>query len=80
MNDIIFIFTVFGDDFLPKLETFRVDKDIFIILDYYLINLIDYGYLIDKKELYKINTKIWIKIRKIRNILQNRWALLGLGL
>jgi len=61
VNDIIFIFTIFGDDFLPKLETFRVDKDIFIILDYYLINLIDYGYLIDRKDLYRINTKTFYK-------------------
>lgn len=48
INDIIFIFTVFGDDFLPKLEPFRVNLDIYIILDYYLVNLIRSGYLLEK--------------------------------
>ena len=31
INDIIFIFTIFGDDFLPKLEPFRVNR-IYLIL------------------------------------------------
>nr|QFG74390.1 MAG: XRN 5'-3' exonuclease-like protein [Megaviridae environmental sample] len=56
INDIIFIFTIFGDDFLPKLETFRVDKDLFIILDYYLINYLENGNLLYYSDMWYINT------------------------
>lgn len=55
INDIILIFTIFGDDFLPKLENFRVSNDIFTILDYYIINYQDNGYLLnDDKSIKKI--------------------------
>lgn len=50
MNDIIFILTVFGDDFLPKLESLRVSSDIFLLLDYYIINIINSGYLLEKNK------------------------------
>ncbi len=54
--DIVFILTVFGDDFLPKLETVRVNTDINLIMDHYILNLIKYGYILDKKnKLYEIN-------------------------
>ncbi len=46
--DIVFILTVFGDDFLPKLETVRVNTDINLIMDHYILNLIKYGYILDK--------------------------------
>lgn len=62
INDIIFIFTIFGDDFLPKLEPFRVNNDIFIILDYYLINYIQAGYLLEN-----INNHIRIKTNSLLN-------------
>ena len=55
INDVILIFTIFGDDFLPKLENFRVGNDIFTILDYYIINYQDNGYLLnDDKSIKKI--------------------------
>jgi 5'-3' exonuclease len=55
INDVILIFTIFGDDFLPKLENFRVSNDIFTILDYYIINYQDNGYLLnDDKSIKKI--------------------------
>jgi len=62
INDIIFIFTIFGDDFLPKLESFRVNTDIFIILDYYLVNYIQAGYLLEK-----LNNKIRIRTKSLHN-------------
>ena len=34
INDIVLIFT-FGDDFLPKLESYNVDNDVKILLDIY---------------------------------------------
>lgn len=50
MDDIIFILTVFGDDFLPKLESLRVSSDIFLLLDYYIINIINSGYILEKRK------------------------------
>ena len=50
MDDIIFILTVFGDDFLPKLESLRVSSDLFLLLDYYIINVINSGYILEKKK------------------------------
>ena len=47
--DLVFLMTVFGDDFLPKLETVRVNTDINIILDHYIVILIRYGYILKKK-------------------------------
>jgi 5'-3' exonuclease len=44
--DIVFILTIFGDDFLPKLETVRVNTDINLIMDHYILNLIKYGYIL----------------------------------
>lgn len=56
INDVILIFIIFGDDFLPKLENFRVSNDIYIILDYYLINYQNNGYLLnDDKSIKKIS-------------------------
>lgn len=43
--DMVFIMTVFGDDFLPKLETIRVNTDINIILDHYVMTLLRYGHI-----------------------------------
>ena len=53
INDVILIFVIFGDDFLPKLENFRVSNDIFTILDYYMINYQENGYLLNKDKSIK---------------------------
>ena len=53
--DLVFLMTVFGDDFLPKLETVRVNTDINIILDHYIVILIRYGYLLKKNNLWEID-------------------------
>ena len=53
INDVVLIFTIFGDDFLPKLENFRVSNDIFTILDYYIINYQDNGYLLNEDKSIK---------------------------
>ena len=60
ISDIVFILTIFGDDFLPKLETVRVNLDINIILELYVINLSNpihkNKYLLDKNNnKYSIN-------------------------
>ena len=65
LNDIIFMFTIFGDDFLPKLETFRVNYDIFILLDYYIVNYIQSGYLLEK-----INNEFSLRTNSFLNLLK----------
>jgi 5'-3' exonuclease len=64
--DIVFILTVFGDDFLPKLETVRVNTDINLIMDHYILNLIKYGYIIDKNKenSYEINIENFMAFLK----------------
>ena len=41
INDIVFVFTIFGDDFLHKIESFDVRNDIDIILDLYKENILN---------------------------------------
>lgn len=53
--DLVFLMTVFGDDFLPKLETVRVNTDINLILDHYIVILIRYGYLLKKNNIWEID-------------------------
>ncbi len=59
--DLVYILTVFGDDFLPKLETLRVNTDINLILDHYTVNLIKYGYIINDSHNISINTENFIQ-------------------
>jgi 5'-3' exonuclease len=56
--DLVFMLTVFGDDFLPKLETVRVNTDINLLMDHYILTLIKYGYLLNNNNYnYNINTE-----------------------
>jgi len=57
INDIIFIFTIFGDDFLPKLEAIQVNNHYLKILDIYK-KIYKSGYIIESDEnIKKINLK-----------------------
>ena len=62
--DIVFILTVFGDDFLPKLETVRVNTDINLIMDHYILNLIKYGTILNYNNYYKINIENFMSFLK----------------
>ena len=53
--DLVFLLTIFGDDFLPKLETVRVHLDINILLTFYVVNLIRFGYILNKETKWSIN-------------------------
>jgi hypothetical protein len=54
IKDIVFIFTIFGNDFLPKFESIQTNFDFLFLLDMYLINLIDNGYILtDDKIIFK---------------------------
>jgi 5'-3' exonuclease len=56
--DIVFILTVFGDDFLPKLETVRVNTDILLLIDHYILIILKYGYILQlKNSKYEINVE-----------------------
>jgi 5'-3' exonuclease len=46
IRDLVFIFTIFGNDFLPKCEAIQTNYDFLFLIDMYLINLIDNGYLL----------------------------------
>lgn len=57
INDIIFLFSLFGNDFLPKIESINPRVDFFIMIDIYLINLIENGYLTKKGGIISNNLK-----------------------
>ena len=67
--DIVFILTVFGDDFLPKLETLRVNTDINLIMDHYILTLIKYGYILLKNNNNNYNNNNIIYSINIDNFL-----------
>ena len=44
---ISFIFTVFGNDFIPRINEINVSMDLYLLLDAYIINYVDNGYILD---------------------------------
>lgn len=54
IRDIVFIFTVFGNDFLPKCESIQTNLDFLFLIDMYLINLINHGYMISENDVVSI--------------------------
>jgi len=63
INDIVFIFTIFGDDFLHKIESYNVKYDIKLILDKY--RLFGKRILKDESNLLKINYDNFVEFLKI---------------
>ena len=47
IKDISFIFTVFGNDFIPRINEINVSMDLYLLLDAYIINYIDNGYILN---------------------------------
>ena len=47
IKDLCFIFTVFGNDFVPRIEEINISMDLYLLLDAYIINYIDYGYILN---------------------------------
>ena len=63
----MYIFTLFGNDFLPKIESLKVELDLFILIDYYLITYTsDYNYIINKYD-----NKKELNYYKLYQLLQN---------
>jgi 5'-3' exonuclease len=64
--DMVFILSVFGDDFLPKLETVRVNTDLNILIDFYIVCVYRYGYILTKKgNKYTVETDTFLKYLKL---------------
>ena len=55
INDIIYIFNLFGNDFLPKVESLKIESDLFILIDSYLLYYLNHKtYILDNnKNLFK---------------------------
>ncbi len=60
--DLVFLLTIFGDDFLPKLETVRVHLDIQILLIFYVVNIIRFGYILNKENKWYINSENYLSL------------------
>jgi 5'-3' exonuclease len=61
VNDIIFIFTIFGDDFLPRLEAIQVNLHYEKILNIYKNIYINNGHIIQNNKLNLPNLLIFFK-------------------
>lgn len=82
INDIVFIFTIFGNDFLPRCEAIQTNQDFLFLIDLYLIILIDNGHMIINNNisniaffkflsLLKTHEKRLLKRNAHQNIYQN---------
>lgn len=49
IQDLVFIFTIFGNDFVPRIESINVKYDFNSIIDVYVQVLKDKSYILDKK-------------------------------
>lgn len=66
INDLTFIFTFFGDDFLPKMESINVKNDIELILNLYKILVNRNSFILEKKNNeMTINFKNFVFLLKI---------------
>lgn len=86
INDIVYIFTIFGNDFLPKCEAIQTNLDFLFLIDIYLIILIDYGYILINNNisnivfykfllLLKDHEKRLLKRNALQNIYENyKWV------
>lgn len=59
--DLVFIFTFFGNDFLPKLVSYNVRDDLFLIMKLYCDYIRENSYILDYENGYKINMKNFVK-------------------
>ena len=67
IRDIVFIFTFFGDDFLPKIESIDVKIDIDLIINIYkdYLKITDHRSLLENDENIKLNFKRFLELIKI---------------
>ena len=67
INDIVFVLTIFGNDFLPKIESFNVKYDFDTIIDKYITMLLNsnFNYIINKNT---INQKMFTEMIRILHL------------
>ncbi len=51
IKDIVFVFTIFGNDFLPKCESIQTNLDFLFLIDMYLINLLNHGHIVSDNDI-----------------------------
>lgn len=62
IRDLVFLFTIFGNDFVPKIESFDVNQNFSMLIDNY-IDVFDGEYIIqDKKQRAEINHDMFLKV------------------
>jgi len=62
INDIIFIFTIFGDDFLPKINSIPINQNLETILDIYKsMDPIKNGYILNEDTINLKQLKVFFK-------------------
>jgi 5'-3' exonuclease len=76
ISDVVFIFAIFGNDFIPKVESFSVSTDFTMILDKYIMLLNENKsniVLYNKKAKYKyINYDMFLKLVHILQLREGR--------
>tara|TARA_B110000977_G_C11081492_1_gene493078 strand:- start:2500 stop:4335 length:1836 start_codon:yes stop_codon:yes gene_type:complete len=71
IKDIIFLFSLFGNDFLPKHECLRVNTDIKLFLEIYNFNLKENGHILNKDQTYVLNNRNFITFLELLNQQEN---------
>jgi 5'-3' exonuclease len=65
ITDLVFIFTIFGNDFLPRCEAIQTNQDFLLLIDLYLINYIDKGHIIINNNI--VNSSLFNYFNLIKN-------------
>jgi 5'-3' exonuclease len=76
ISDLVFVFTIFGNDFLPRCEAIQTNQDFLFLIDMYLINLINYGHIIMENEIVNIsfyNYLVLVGIHESRLLFRNAY-------
>ena len=71
IKDIIFIFSLFGNDFIPKLECLRIESDIKLFLEIYKFNLNENGTILNFDKKTTINYSNFISFLEILKTQEN---------
>lgn len=71
IKDIIFIFSLFGNDFIPKLECIRIESDIRLFLEIYKFNLKENGMILNFSEKATINHQSFISFLELLRVVEN---------
>ena len=65
IKEIMYVFVLFGNDFLPPLETIKIKSDKYFLIDCYIYNYIKNGNIMDYDKKWKINITNFIELIKI---------------